>query len=225
MFDINILGTRHLLDFSIACGAKKFLLASSGAVYGRQPPGMENISETFSGAPDPADPLSAYGEAKRGAELLCAIYAGQYGISTKIARCFAFSGPHLPLDAHFAFGNFIRDALRGGPVHVTGDGTALRSYLYSADLAIWIWTILFNGVACRPYNVGSEEAVSIAGLARSVADAFRPGMRVDISKKHEEGQAVDRYIPSCARAREIGLFQRVSLSEQTRRTIEWHVMG
>ena len=223
MLDTIVQGTRHTLEFARLCGAKKLLLTSSGAVYGKQPPDLTHIPEDYVGGPDTMDPRSAYGEGKRLAELLCVLYARQYGIETKIARGFAFVGPYLPLDIHFAIGNFIRDGLRGGPIQVKGDGTPYRSYLYAADLAIWLWTILLRGELCRPYNVGSAEALRIAELAHGVAQTFTPPVAVQIAKAATPGQPAERYVPATQRAEtELNLHQWITLPEGIRRTVRWH---
>jgi len=224
MFDTIVQGTRRTLEFAHYCGAKKFLLTSSGAVYGKQPAEMTHISEDYQGAPDPTDAQSAYGEGKRSAELLCALYAKQYGIEAKIARGFAFVGPYLSLDVHFAIGNFIRDGIRGGPIRVKGDGTPYRSYLYAADLAIWLWTILFQGVSCRPYNVGSDKNISIRDLAAVVTDAFGEELDVLIEEPTILGRPAERYVPATSRAIiELRLKENIALSQAIRRTIDWNL--
>jgi len=222
MLDTIVEGTRHTLNFAKACNAKKFLLTSSGAVYGRQPPDMTHIHEEYMGAPDPLVYASSYGEGKRMAEHLCALYANP-SLETKIARCFAFVGPHLPLDIHFAIGNFIRDAMNGGPIVIQGDGTPRRSYLYTADLAVWLWTILLRGESCRPYNVGSEEAVTIAELANKVAESFQPSIKVELQGKPIAGKAPERYVPSLARARrELCLDAWIPVKEAIARTSRFY---
>jgi dTDP-glucose 4,6-dehydratase len=222
MFETIVAGTRRALDFAVACGAKKFLLVSSGAVYGRQPSDMTHISENYSGAPDISDPNSAYGEGKRAAELLCAIYSREHGFETKIARCFAFVGPHLPLDAHFAIGNFIRDALAQKPVCVKGDGTPYRSYLYAADLAVWLWTILFKAASCRPYNVGSANDGTIRHFAEAVAASVNPRVPVLQTIKSDSNQPPSRYVPCTKRAeQELGLKENISFEDALRRTLAY----
>jgi nucleoside-diphosphate-sugar epimerase len=223
MFETIVDGTRRVLQFAAASGCRKLLFVSSGAVYGKQPPELTHIPEDYLGAPDPLDPASAYGEGKRAAEMLCVVAGKKHGFEIKIARCFAFVGPHLPLDAHFAIGNFIRDALAGSPIRVNGDGTPLRSYLYAADLAVWLWTLLFAGTAGKAYNVGSDQAVSIADLSRTIADLISLGAQVEIARQSTPGAPVAIYVPSTDRARlELNLHSFVDLESAIRRSITWH---
>ena len=125
MFETILEGTRQALAFARRAGVRKFLFVSSGAVYGRHPRAEREIAEDDRDGPDPMDPGSAYDEGKRAAELMCALARRAHGLETKVARCFAFVGPMVPLDAHFAVGNFLRDGLAGEPIRVGGDGTPL----------------------------------------------------------------------------------------------------
>jgi len=223
MFEGIVQGTRQTLEFAKSCNANKFLFTSSGAVYGKQPAEMTHISEDYEGAPLITELASAYGEGKRAAEFLCRAYSKQFGFEAKIARCFTFVGPYLPLNETYAVGNFIGDALNDGPIKVKGDGTPYRSYLYAADLAIWLWTILFRGVSCRPYNVGSEMDMSIGSLAKVVAKAFHPEPEVHISKHPIQDKPIDRYVPSTNRIRlELGMKEGINLQEAIKRTVIWY---
>jgi dTDP-glucose 4,6-dehydratase len=221
MFDTVLAGTRRALDLAVEKRVERLLFLSSGAVYGRQPWELERVPETWLGGPDCREPRDTYAEAKRAAEMLCAIYAKQFGVDVVTARIFALLGPFLSLDIHFAAGNFIRDAMAGRRIVVESSGEACRSYLYAADLAVWLWRLLGSASAGSVYNVGSEEWLSIADLARRTAGLL--GGEVEIRGARDSGWNPGRYVPDTSLARgELGLAARVSLDEAIVRTASWN---
>ncbi|MES2941767.1 MAG: NAD-dependent epimerase/dehydratase family protein [Pseudomonadota bacterium] len=225
VFDSAVYGTRRVLDLAASSGAKKFLLTSSGAVYGVQPPTLELIPESFPGAPSPLDIKSAYGNGKRAAEWLSCEAANRLDFDASIARIFALVGPGLPLDGPFAAGNFIRDAIQQKPIHIQGDGRPVRSYLYMLDACVWLLHILMNGERGQAYNVGSENPISIAGLAEKIATAATDSplpMAQQTAPQAGELTAPARYVPDTSRARkQLSLAQYTALDAALQKTVEW----
>jgi len=222
MFDTIIEGTRYVLDLAKEKKVKSFLFTSSGAVYGKQPSEMTHISEDYNGAPDCLNPKSAYGEGKRAAEMLCTLYFNQYSVPVKIARCFAFVGPYLPLNAHFAIGNFILNTLNGQNIIIKGDGTPYRSYLYAADLITWLLTILLKGENNKAYNVGSDRDITIKELAEKI-QSFNTKIKVRVLKEAYNKVNVERYVPSISLIKdELSLNISYNLVKSIKRTINYY---
>jgi len=222
MLDIILGGQENLLRQVTNGTSPRLLFTSSGAVYGPQSPTIDRISEDQLSGPDTLNPRSAYHEGKRMAEMLLSIAASEGVVQPLIARLFAFHGPYLPLNEHFAIGNFIRDALTGGPIVVNGDGTTVRSYQYPTDMVSWLWAIAERAQACRAYNVGSDEGMSMREIAQSVAAAAGIS-EVDVRGTPDPTRAIDRYVPSIDRSNtEMGLSNRVSFTEGLTRTLRWH---
>lgn len=208
--------------FRAAVGARSVLVLSSGAVYGLGGEKMNKIPEDFEGHLDRLDPMLAYHEAKRALETMGSAAAAECGFDVKIARLFAFVGPWLPGNRHFAVGNFIQDGLAGRSIVVRGDGSPERSYLYAADMAVWILSILVEGPNARAYNVGSDRAISMATLAELVNREFPAGPGVNVLGGRGTGGGGQRYVPSVDRAaKELGLRQTVTLEDGIGRTVRW----
>lgn len=213
---------KRVLDFAKICGARRVLFTSSGSVYGPQPAELIRIPESYVGKRNINDFRFAHGEGKYRAELLLGEYAQQYGMEAKIARCFSFLGPYLPLSEHYALGNFIRDGIQGRAILVKGDGTPIRSYMYASDLVIWLLTILVRGKSCEPYNVGSENSLDIKSLAMTVAHCFEKVRDVQVAIEPAQGKSPQMYVPSTEKARgELGLQQYIPLSEGIQKTLHW----
>lgn len=222
MSDVICDGTKRVLQLAAKNPNCQMLFLSSGAVYGEMSPSIGAFKEDFQGGPNPLLPGSAYGESKRLAELYCATYARNGNVNVKIARCFAFVGPYLSLDTHYAIGNFIGNGLKNEPIVINGNGSPLRSYLYASDLIIWLLTILTKGKNGEAYNVGSDEAVSIRQLAETVADFF-PGLEVKILNQIRVTDRNQDYIPDISKIRtELGVSIGVSLKDAIYKTIQFH---
>lgn len=205
---IIVEGTANMLAQAKRCGAQRFMMVSSGGVYGSG--WTRPIRET-----DAPRPVTAYGQAKLGAEAL----AVASGLHVLLPRCFAFTGRHLPRTAHFAIGNFIADALAGREIVIRGDGSPLRSYMHADDLCAWLLAILARGESGRPYNVGSDEAISIRALAELVRDTLGSRSPVRVLGGTVPG-AANTYVPAIDRAREeLGLHLTYSLPQAIRASL------
>ena len=157
-------GTKNLVE-QLPNTTEAVLFTSSGVAYGQV--SADAISENHFGFFDPIDPNSALGIGKLSAEHLISGYAREKGYKFSIARCFSFAGPYLPLRLHYAFGNFVRQALLGENIVIKGDGQDRRSYLYIGDAIAWLLRLIFEprDAIC---NVGSDEAVTIKELAERI---------------------------------------------------------
>jgi nucleoside-diphosphate-sugar epimerase len=202
--DQLVQGTRDVLDFAVASGAGRFLLVSSGAAYGPVPRGVARLREDAAFAPATMDAKSVYGQGKRLAEHLCALYAQQHGLGCVVARCFSLISEHMPLDGPYAAGNFVRDALAGRNIQIQGDGSDVRTYLYGRDAAHWLISLMVQGEPDQIYNVGSNVPVSILELARTVAAQASPLQNVRVLKQAAPGPRAI-YVPDVEKAGRLGL--------------------
>lgn len=217
MFENIVFGSRRVLDFAVYCDASRILQISSGAVYGPQPPSLNFQPDASQLACNPLSPESSYGEGKRVMELMGAMLQDSTDIECVVARCFSFCGPGLPLDGHFAIGNFVRDAMFGEEIIITGDGTSVRSYLHGADLAMWLISLLLNGKPGTSYNVGSDKPICTKDLAVRIGKLLAPQKPIKILAK-EDGliQGRQYYVPSIARSRKIGCAPWTQLDDSIR---------
>jgi len=205
--------------------AKKFhnnsriVYCSSGAIYGQQPDGIEQLREDFIGGPvSLMSPTKRdYAAAKRDAEQAINTL-GSEGNSVSIARCFAFVGEYLPRDQHFAIGNFIEDGLKSRSIEVKARHIVIRSYMHADDLVRWLMTICnFSNTSCPIYNVGSDQALTMTQVAEHVAAQFK----VDVVKPVWDINTIDRYVPSINKAKvELGLDISMDITKAIKATVD-----
>ncbi len=222
MVSIIVDGQQRILEQAVKVGARRVVFMSSGAVYGPQPMDLDGLPLDWNGGPTITTPVNAYHEAKRLAELLGHIYASEGSVEFVTARLFAFLAPFLPLDQHFAAGNFLRDALQIRYPEVKGHGLTRRAYQYGSDMTSWIWAITRRSVSRETFNVGAQESVLINELASIIAGAVgieRPKSHQEISSQGTPSNYVPDVSATIAR---FAIQNQHSLDSSIQRTLRWH---
>lgn len=197
-------GTLRMLEMAREHHSQSLLLLSSGAVYGLgHAATTAPFVEQENGADDYLQEPHVYALCKYFEETYTAAYGKKYGIRIPIARLFTFMGKYMPLHQRQALSSFINDVQNDRNIVIQGDGTSVRSYMYAADMVVWLLALLVRGEHGTPYNVGSDEPISIRDLATKVAKASGNGREIRILGKVLEGNASARYVPSVNRVSQL----------------------
>lgn len=221
--DVIVEGTRNVLNLAAERDVERFLFLSSGAVYGPQPSELKAIPEDYLGGPNLQDVRASYGEAKRLAEVLCQVFMENRGVPVLVARLFAFVGPHIDVNSSFAVTEFIRHGLRGQPISVKGDGRAVRTLCYSADMTVALWAILLCAEKGDIYNVGSDrDLVSIEELAYKVSEKVGMKGMVYIEDQELTDSVRPQYVPDITKLKKhFGYSLEYDLDTSLTRTVKY----
>jgi dTDP-glucose 4,6-dehydratase len=163
---VGSLGTHNALGLAKAKDAR-FLLASTSEVYGD--PEVHPQREDYWGNVNPIGPRGCYDEAKRFAEAITMAYHRYHGVKTRIVRIFNTYGPRMRLDDGRVLPNFMKQALRGDPITLYGQGEQTRSFCYVSDLVEGIVRLLGTDFA-EPVNLGNPNEITVNQLAQEIID-------------------------------------------------------
>ncbi|MFD5715524.1 epimerase [Streptomyces pharetrae CZA14] len=214
------LGTRHALQLAHGAGAR-FVLASTSEVYGD--PQQNPQDERYWGHVNPVGPRSVYDEAKRFAEALTTAHADSEGTDTCIVRLFNTYGPRMRGHDGRAVPTFVRQALAGEPLTVTGDGRQTRSLCYVDDTVRGILAAAAHGLR-GPVNIGNPGEITMLDLARLVIELTGSDSEIRFIERPTDDPAVR--CPDITLARDkLGWDPQVDAEEGLRRTIAWFRSG
>ncbi|WP_152564144.1 MULTISPECIES: NAD-dependent epimerase/dehydratase family protein [Actinomadura] len=214
--EVGSRGTRNALDLAEAKGAR-FVLASTSEVYGD--PLVHPQPESYWGNVNPVGPRSVYDEAKRFGEALTSAFRHARGLDAAIVRIFNSYGPRMRPDDGRAIPTFLRQALTGEDLTVTGDGSQTRSICHVDDTVRGILALAASGHP-GPVNIGSPYEVSMAGLARLIIELTGSPSGIRFVDRPEDDPRVRR--PDTSLAEEVlGWRPRLTIEEGLRATIEW----
>ncbi len=221
--ETNSGGTQRLLRAAnLLEDVQKFVLLSSGLVYGAQPWDLARVDETFAGPMRCNDVNAVYAESKRFAEVVAQSAISESKLPVVTLRPFAFVGPYQSLQLPWAVTDFIRDSFTGGPIRIMGDGSTVRSLMYASDYAFWVLAALANGRPRETYNVGSPEPIDLGSLAKMITQSFNPVPEIR-ARLGQTGHDRNRLVPDVSRAqRDLGVEVTVPLGEAVQRTITWN---
>lgn len=218
----NILGTMNLLEHVRATGGR-FILFSTGEIYGERPELTEGFDETTFGSVNPMAARACYPESKRAAETLCAAYAQQHGVDALAARLTYIYGATITDKNSRADAQFLRKALAGEDIVLKSTGSQVRSYCYAPDAASALITLMLRGEAANAYNIANPDcAVSIREYAETLANLAGVQLVFDLPPESERRgySAVTRAVLQSEKLMNLGWKAEYGLQEGLGRTLE-----
>lgn len=221
--DIAITGTKNILEFARVNPVESFVYLSSMEVYGT-PQTDEKISETHGTNLDTTQVRTCYPESKRMCENLCIAYSGEYQLPVRIVRLTQTFGPGVNYYDGRVFAEFARCQIEHKDIVLNTAGKTKRSYLYTADAATAIFTVLLKGENGEAYNAANESSYcSIYEMAQMVAALDKDSsIKVVIKEKDPKiyGYAPTLHMNlSTEKIRKLGWKASVGLKESLRRLI------
>lgn len=222
MFMENVQIAKNVIESARVCKVERFLVTSSACVYPRHSKIPTPESEGFLDDPEPTN--MGYGWAKRVAELTGRFYMMEYGMKIAIARPYNAYGPRDNFDPKYShvIPGIVKRVFDGeNPLVVWGSGKQTRSFLYATDFARGLLEVTEKYPTGDPINVGSEEEVTIADLARMIVELS--GLKVKIAFDRTKPDGQPRRACDISKAKKMIDFEaKVSLREGLERTIEWY---
>ncbi|MEQ7124587.1 UDP-glucuronic acid decarboxylase family protein [Actinopolymorpha sp. B11F2] len=213
---VGSVGTLHALGLARDKGAR-FVLASTSEVYGD--PLEHPQREEYWGNVNPVGPRGVYDEAKRFAEALTVAYRATHGLDTAIVRIFNTFGPRLRPNDGRAIPTFIRQAVRGEPLTVAGDGSQTRSICYVDDMVTGIVSMLHSTHA-GPLNLGNPHELSVLALARWILELAGSASDIAFVPRPEDDPRIRQ--PDISQAQQLlGWEPKITVEDGLRRTIAW----
>ena len=209
----------HMLHTAAALGIPRYFFSSSVCVYRDMQPGEPEMSEAQA---IPAHPDNEYGWEKLYAERMAQAYMRNRGIQVRIARFQNCYGPEGTWrggreKAPAAICRKVAEAPDGGTIEVWGDGRAIRSYTYVADMVDGIYRLMHSELEGAA-NIGCPQYVSVDELVATVASVA--GKRIHI--QHIPGPVgVQSRNFSNERIYSLGWRSRFDLRAGIERTYPW----
>lgn len=211
----NVMGTLRLLDIARSNGVARVIFTSSGGtVYGL--PHTLPISESHS-----TEPLVSYGITKLAIEKYLHMYQALYGIDYCVLRIANPFGERQRVSvAQGAVGVFLNRALHNETIHIWGDGSVTRDYIYVKDVtAALVKTLSYQGQQ-RIFNIGSGHGLSLNEILAAIEKLLgRP-----VPRSYESGRKFDVPVNvlDISRAREhLGWQPAVSFHDGLVNTLAW----
>lgn len=166
----NILGTYNLLKLAAKNPGCRFLLTSSGDIYGDNRSDKEYLSEQDCGYIDCNTLRAGYIEGKRASEALCNAFHESMNVDFVIARLCRIYGSTMTAEDSKAISQFIRNAAASENIVLKSEGKQVFSYLYIFDVVTALLRIMTDGVSGNAYNVAeNSQILSLRQLAEMLA--------------------------------------------------------